>query len=322
MAVLPEDDARPNDVDMLILGSGWTTSYLVPLLKSHHIMYATTSSSGHAGSIPFRFDPSNPTDTEPYKTLPNTKTLVITFPLRGSGEARGLLDGYRSIHQGSSFDPRLKVILLGSTGIWKAEHNDPEKDGWTDSDTGYDISNPRAQAEDAMLDAARLSGGAYSCHVLNLAGLYGGTRQPWNWISRVAKSKEDVRVKGSLHLIHGDDLARAILHTHTNCQGPDSRRWIITDMRVYDWWEVIFRYGAYARDKGRKEPQERNGDGEEEEPHYKEWVQELMVEEGIRALPRSPEKLGRRLDGRAFWQQTGNSPTRWLGDEWNGDGGI
>ena len=321
MAILPEDGNRPNDVDMLILGSGWTTSYLVPLLKSYNVSYAATSSSGHEGSIPFKFDPSNPTDKEPYETLPDTRTLVITFPLRGSDEARGLLDGYRSVHQNTLISHRLKVILLGSTGIWKAEHNDPEKDGWTDSDTVYDASNPRAQAEDAMIHAARLSGGACSCYVLNLAGLYGGTRQPWNWISRVAKSKEDVRAKGSLHLIHGEDLARAILNTHTDCQGSDSRRWIITDMRVYDWWEVIFRYGAYACDKGREDQQKRDGDGEDKEPQYKEWVQELMVEGGVRALPRIPEILGRRLDGRGFWQHIVDTPTRWLGDEWNGDGG-
>ena len=321
MAVLPEDGSRPNDVDMLILGSGWTTSYLVPLLKSHHIMHATTSSSGHEGSIPFRFDPSNPTDTEPYKTLPNTKTLVITFPLRGSEEARGLLDGYRSIHQGCSSNPQLKVILLGSTGIWKAEHNDPEKDGWTDSDTEYDLSNPRAQAGDAMIDAARLSDGAYSCNVLNLAGLYGGTRQPWNWISRVAKSKEAVRAKGSLHLIHGEDVARAILGVHISYRDTTSWRWIVTDMRVYDWWEVIFRYGEYAREKGRRDGNPELDGNEDDEPLYKEWVRELMIDDNVRAIPRSPQNLGRRLDGREFWSGIDVIPTRWLGDEWNGGGG-
>ena len=41
---------------------------------------------------------------------------------------------------------------------------------------------------------------------------------------------------------------------------------------------------------------------------YEKWVGELMVEEGVRALPRDIEKLGRRLDGRGFWLAMGIWP--------------
>ena len=38
------------------------------------------------------------------------------------------------------------------------------------------------------------------------------------------------------------------------------------------------------------------------------WVGELMREEGVRALPREKEALGRVLDGRDFWEAIGSWP--------------
>ena len=46
---------------------------------------------------------------------------------------------------------------------------------------------------------------------LTIIGLWGGERDPRNWIDRVAKTKDDVRNKKSLHMIHGIDVARAII---------------------------------------------------------------------------------------------------------------
>ena len=247
--------------------------------------------------------------------------LVITFPLRGAKQAEGLIHGYTSTRKThGSAEVLLKVILLGSTGIWTSE--DPGSGGWTLSDSPYDTSNPRAQAEDALLRLQTCSG----C-VLNLSGLYGGARQPWNWIERVAKSKEDIKAKGSLHLIHGDDVGKAIVGAHQRWQAVQGKRWIVTDLRVYDWWEIILRYDRYMRLKWREERRQRKvSEGgmsnststeiEDKLPTYGEWVKQLMDEEGIRALPREGQRLGRRLDGRDIWRVTGQRPLRWMGDEW------
>lgn len=69
--------------------------------------------------------------------------------------------------------------------------------------SGYDKANARAVAEDELL-------GLGGC-VLNLSGLWGGERHPRNWIGRVAGTKEMLRGKGSLHMIHGVDVARAVV---------------------------------------------------------------------------------------------------------------
>ena len=52
------------------------------------------------------------------------------------------------------------------------------------------------------------------------------------------------------------------------------------------------------------------GDGEKARGSHAEWVRELMVEEGVRALPRSMETLGRCYDARDFWERIGISPVR------------
>ena len=168
-----------------------------------------------------------------------------------------------------------------------------------DHTSPYDTNNERAIAEDELLSL----GGC----VLNLAGLYGGKRHPKHWIPKVAKSKEQVKGKTTLHLIHGRDVSRAIIAAHRSLVEGDGKtggkRWMLTDLRVYDWWDLIQTWGPQAREKaaenevgGRKEGMD-GAEGLE----YEKWVGELMEEEGVRALPRSVDGLGRRLDSRAFW---------------------
>lgn len=167
-----------------------------------------------------------------------------------------------------------------------------------DHKSPYEAEDERAIAEDEL----RALGGC----VLNLAGLYGGERQPKNWVTRVATSKEQVKAKVAVHLIHGYDVSRAIVATHqafdSSKEKVQGKRYMLTDLHVYDWWDLIQMWGKEAREKAKKTGVD------EHELEYEKWVGELMVEENIRALPRDVEKLGRRLDGRAFWQEVGVWP--------------
>jgi len=101
-------------------------------------------------------------------------------------------------------------------------------------------------------------------------------------------------------MIHGSDLARAILAVHTHFSLALGQRWLLTDARVYDWWDLASAWGT-------------NGEGrigEVPEGPHPAWVKELMDEENVRALPREMAKLGRLLDGRDFWKTFGLSPGR------------
>lgn len=133
--------------------------------------------------------------------------------------------------------------------------------------------------------------------VLNLVGLHGipegeegKPRVVSNFLKRVAPSKEALRAKGSLHLVHGRDAARAIVMVHERA-GEAAGRWIVSDGLVRDWWAVALELG-----------------GEE----VRGWVLQLIREHGVRVLPRAPGSagLGRVVDGAEFWLGLGGGPER------------
>lgn len=98
-------------------------------------------------------------------------------------------------------------------------------------------------------------------------------------------------------MIHGIDVSRAILAVHHNFDRATGQRWLLTDLRVYDWWDLASAWGE--RVSREKHPDEdESGEGWGPQP---KWVRELMDEEGVRALPRGVERLGRGLDSREFW---------------------
>lgn len=281
---------RPEAVDFLVLGAGWTSQFLIPELHRSGITHAETTTRGRDNTIPFVFDPESD-DLEPYERLPSADTVLITFPLRGHGQSRHITSLYRKVH-----GEKNRWIQLGSSGIFNKEKEAAggEHDGWSTEESEYDRSDRRAIAEDELRECV---GGC----VLNLSGLYGGERKPKNWLGRLAKSKEDVKARGSVHFVHGEDVARAIVATHRNF--TVGKRWIVTDLRVYDWWDLILSFSAAV---------EKNGESVEEREKgwmYGKWVQELMIEENVRALPRSMEVLGRKLDSRNFWRAMGIWPS-------------
>lgn len=283
-------------VDVLVLGAGWTSTFLLPLLGHENLTHAATSTSGRPGTLPFRYDPDT-TTADALAALPPATTILITFPLRGPAQSSHLTGLYAAAHPGA---PAAQWVQLGTTGVFTAA-------GWNAAeDTAPDVAgHERAQAEDDLL---RCGGGA----VLHLAGLYGAGRDPRNWLVRVARSKDAVRAKGALHLVHGRDVARAVVAMHRAF--TPGRRWIVTDGRVYDWWDLMQSWGAEARERerakarGEGEGGGRMGEEEIDGLEYERWVAELMREEGVRALPRGVERLGRVLDGRAFWEAMGTWP--------------
>lgn len=200
----------------------------------------------------------------------------------------------------------------------------PARFSWTTRHSPYATSNPRAAAEDELLSASP------EAVILNLAGLWGGTRDLVNWIPRVCPDKEAVRVKGSIHLVHGRDVARAIVAVHlapprgraANSPGGLSaaadkpklhgRRYLVTDQRVYDWWDLASSRPVPAAVAGPRARVERT-EAEEHRERVAGWVGELMEEEGVEGLPRSAEELGRAMSSREFWSEFGLMPEvgRW-----------
>jgi hypothetical protein len=208
----------PGKVDMLILGAGWTSTFLIPLLKKDGITYAATTTTGRDGTYKFKFEYNgnneigNDDGLEQYKALPDAKTILVTFPLRGKYQSPYLSTSYTQTH--NSETTQYQFIQLGSTGIFSI----PNQELWVTRHSSYDKSNPRAIAEDELI-------GLGGC-VLDLAGLWGGERQPKNWIDRVAASKEQLEGKTSLHMVHGEDVARGILAVHQKFHDATGQRFV------------------------------------------------------------------------------------------------
>ncbi|KAI0545102.1 hypothetical protein F4679DRAFT_562348 [Xylaria curta] len=278
---------QQRSVSLLILGAGWTSTFLIPLLKREGVKHAATTTDGRDGTIKFRFDPRS-TDNSAFEVLPAAKTVLITFPLKGAGQASRLVQGYAETHKDVATP--MNYIQLGVTSIWNASH-------WQDENDPYDTTNPRAVAEDELMRCAEAS-------VLSLAGLYGADRQPRDWVRRVVKSKCDLRAKGALHVVHGADVARAILALHRNF--TPRKRWIVCDMHVYDWWDLVQDWAMQTL-TGPENVEDKELESQRE---LLAWVGELMVEENVRALPRDTAAVGRRLDGRGFWYYMGIWPTQ------------
>ncbi|EKM79012.1 hypothetical protein AGABI1DRAFT_75582 [Agaricus bisporus var. burnettii JB137-S8] len=308
-------------VDLLILGAGWTSKFLIQLCQENGLQCAATTRTGKEGTVQFDFDPDSH-DSKPYEVLPDARTVLVTFPIKNAGASQRLVRNYQSSRTvNKNTDLQVRFIQLGATNIWdrtmNAEGALQIQGPWCDRHTPHN-NTLRATCEDELL--------ALSPHppttVLNLAGLWGDQRSPRRWVPRVAPTKDALKNKGSLHLIHGIDVARAILAVHGNFLRAQGKRWILSDNRVYDWWDLAYAWGSpespgmvprdplkdhcsatsLALDKGR----DSSGD------NPPDWVKELMEEQGIRALPRDVETLGRALDSRDFWKTFKINPVKAL----------
>ena len=102
-------------VNILVLGAGWTSTFLLPLLEECNITHAATTRSGHDNTIAFTFAPDSQ-DSGPYKLLPPPKTILITFPLKGQGQSSLICRLYRETHDEAGASCRW--VQLGSTGIF------------------------------------------------------------------------------------------------------------------------------------------------------------------------------------------------------------
>ena len=127
-------------------------------------------------------------------------------------------------------------------------------------------------------------------------------RQPRNWVSRFA-TEQAIRGKllaRQLHLIHGKDVARAILSIHQQFKKAKGERWIATDGGCNDWIQLFLAWGSEeqikaARDLAKSDDVCRRtlGDGS---------LEDIVARDAV--MP--------RLDSHAFWNTFQLSPNEFL----------
>ncbi|KAI0766728.1 hypothetical protein BC629DRAFT_1583619 [Irpex lacteus] len=276
-------------IDILILGAGWTSTFLIPLLTTHNLTYAATSrpSRPKLDTIPFEYDQQDSSpDESQFANLPDARTVLVTFPITVKSATERLVRLYektrvnRKVEEGE----RTRWIQLGTTSVWdrppSSNLGNIERSSvvWSDRHSPINPAHLRGAAEQELLALSP----EIPTTVLNLSGLWGGARAMKHYVGRVAPTKEALKNKGSIHMIHGIDVSRAILAVHSAFDKAVGQRWLLTDGEAEE----------PRRDKG---------------PHPR-WVQELMLEHGIRALPRSVDLLGKALDSQEFWNTFGIQP--------------
>jgi hypothetical protein len=250
--------------EYLILGQGFIGSYVTELLRDSSLSFASTTRDGRNSTVKWSAG-------DPCSLLPLATNVLITFPVDIPS-----LEGIQAC-----FHKDTRWMLLGSTRPFASP-------GRNDRFTTPTSDNPRVITETNLLE----NGGV----VLNLAGLYGGrfvalfiltpSRQPKDWISRVAPTPGKLAALQNLHLIHGRDVARVVLALFTRF--TQGERYIVTDRGVYDWWLVI-----------------KNISGDED---VLGWVDDAMTRDGVKELPRDKTRFTRYLDSDDLWSYLGIEP--------------
>ncbi|KAI9494589.1 hypothetical protein BDB00DRAFT_295560 [Zychaea mexicana] len=268
-------------VPLLILGLGWTGTFLNELLSQLHITYVATTRHQTTDTVQWELPQDDSCTHVDVSALPQAKTVLVTFPVRSSACMSSLMDAYESKHGQTQW------ILLSSTRPFSGNPSDrhgpidPSKD-----------TSGRMEGEAVILER----GGT----VLHLAGLWGAQRQPRNWVPRFA-TQQAIRGKllaRQLHLIHGNDVARAIVAAHKHFQ--KGQRWIVTDGGCYDWIQLFLAWGSeeqieMARDLAKNDDACRQALGSGS-------LEEIVARGGVRP----------RLDSRDFWNTFQLEPTEFL----------
>lgn len=180
---------------LVILGSGYTARFLMPLAARRYATVLATSRApdknlSHLSQDQrLRFDLAQP-DT--WTALPDRADLLWCFPAQP-------LDLVTQFAATLGPAPR-RLAILGSTSAYETGGSQDYPPPWIDETAPIDLTKPRVQGEEAL----RATLGAI---VLRVAGIYGPGRNPLNWIStgRVSPSRKYV------NLIHVEDLASICL---------------------------------------------------------------------------------------------------------------
>ena len=160
--------------DVLILGAGWTSTFLIPLCKKRSLTCAATTRDGRGGTVKWAFDPDSDNERV-YAALPDAKTVVITFPITKPGASERLVRLYSKTRKNSK--GRVGFIQLGSTGVWDVSLH---------AYNGTSLANLDSRARGKALQEALLSlqspspiNGMTGIRLLELASAQSPRRSSW-----------------------------------------------------------------------------------------------------------------------------------------------
>jgi hypothetical protein len=205
---------------MIILGSGYTARFLLPLASGDYTSVLATSREpdknlGYlAVERRIRFDLAR---SDTWANVPKDTDLLWCFP----AAPLHLVQQLASTMKLSS----RRLVVLGSTSGYDVAGSQDYPPPWIDETSAIHSSKPRVQGEEYL----RRDCGAI---VLRVAGIYGPGRNPLDWIEsgRIGPSRKYV------NLIHVEDLATVCLAALR--RGRSGEAYNVSDGQPRTWDEI------------------------------------------------------------------------------------
>ena len=107
-------------IDILVLGAGWTSTFLIPLCRERRLSFAATTRQGSDSTIKFEYIPDSD-DWKAFEVLPTALTVLITFPIKQKGASQRLVRMYMKSRRSEELEQghiKVQFIQLGTTSIW------------------------------------------------------------------------------------------------------------------------------------------------------------------------------------------------------------
>lgn len=215
---------------LVILGSGYTAKFLLPLAQHYysHVFATSRDPDRHLTHLShdqrIRFDLVRP---ETWQAIPTSADLLWCFPAVPIEVVQRFADA-------ASLRAR-RLMVLGSTSAYDSGHSAEYPPTWIDETAPVNYAKPRVQGEDLLQKS-------YNSIILRVAGIYGPGRNPVEWIrtGRVNSSRKYV------NLIHVEDLAScclaALMHADPgeiyNVSDGEPRTWMEICKMVEQRWDI------------------------------------------------------------------------------------
>lgn len=229
---------------LIILGSGYTAKFLLPLAQRYysHVFATSRDPDRHLSHVRLgqrlRFDLARP---ETWQTIPASADVLWCFPAVP-------VDLVRQFADATSLQTR-RLVILGSTSAYDSGAAAQYPPPWIDETAPIDPVKPRTQGEELLRTS-------YKAVVLRIAGIYGPGRNPVEWIrtGRVNRSRKYV------NLIHVEDLASsclaALMHADSggiyNISDGHPRTWMEICTMVEQRWDIRSLHSQDADSPGKR----------------------------------------------------------------------
>ncbi|MBC7839242.1 MAG: hypothetical protein H7Y39_11455 [Nitrospiraceae bacterium] len=212
---------RQKPSPLIVLGSGYTGRVLHKTGTSQgKTVHATSRNplknlADISSEQRLRFDLEQPST---WPNIPADADLIWCFPATP-------LEQVQAFARTLDAPPR-RIVVLGSTSVYDTSSESTEyPPPWIDESAPLDQTKPRVQGEEYLREH-------HGAIVLRVAGIYGPTRNPLDWISRgrVEMSRK------YMNLVHVEDLAAICLLAID--KGKPGEAYNVSDGTPHTWDEI------------------------------------------------------------------------------------